>query len=143
MNHQRTVFVVDDEPTVLRAISRLLSLEGFKVERFSSGRQFIDKYDPSRGGCLVLDVMMPELTGLEVQERLIGSGISIPIIFLTGKDESEVRVEALKRGAVAFLIKPVTARQLMQSIEKAFVEGQKDGLGDQGVHRSGIVVNRA
>jgi len=143
MKDRRTVFVVDDEPSVLRAISRLLTLEGFKTEKFSSGREFMDKYDPSRGGCLVLDVMMPELTGLEVQQRLISSGISIPIIFLTGKDESEVRAEALRRGAIAFLIKPVTAAQLTQSIEKAFVEAQKYGIRHQSVHRSGIVLNGA
>jgi two-component system, LuxR family, response regulator TtrR len=119
MNDQKTVFLVDDEPMALRALTRLLKVEGYKTESFSSGREFMDRYNPGMSGCRVLDIMRPEVTGLEVQEWLIHSGIPLPVIFLTGKDESEERTEALKRGAVDFLMKPVTATLLVHCIEKA------------------------
>lgn len=122
MNEKRTVFLVDDEPAVLRALSRLLRAEGYRTQMFNSGREFIDKYKPGATGCLVLDVSMPGMTGLDLQEWLRGSGISLPVIFLTAQSDVRDRVQALMGGAVDVLMKPVMANVLVRSIQGAFAE---------------------
>lgn len=134
MNEQKTVFIVDDEPMVLRGISRVLRAEGFKTESFNSAQEFIDKYNPAVGGCLILDITMPEVTGLELQEWLLSAGIPLPIIFLTGKDERGERTQALKRGAVHFLMKPVTSVILVGCVEKALGQDRDH----QGKQESGV-----
>jgi FixJ family two-component response regulator len=122
MNEKRTVFLVDDEPAVLRALSRLLRAEGYRTELFNSGREFIDKYKPGVAGCLVLDLTMPGMTGLDLQEWLKSSSISLPVIFLTAQSDVRDRVQALMGGAVDVLMKPVMANALIRSIQEAFAE---------------------
>lgn len=125
MNDQQTVFVVDDEPKVLKAISRLLRSEGFRTESFGSGREFMRNYNPGAAGCLVLDVSMPEISGLQVQKWLVSSGTALPIIFLTGHDDNRARAQAFRRGAADFLLKPVTAEKLIGCVEKALAQNGK------------------
>jgi FixJ family two-component response regulator len=125
MNEKRTVFLVDDEPAVLRALSRLLGAEGYRTQVFNSGREFIDKYKPGASGCLVLDLSMPGMTGLDLQEWLRGSGVSLPVIFLTAQNDVRDRVQALMQGAVDVLMKPVAASALLCCIQEAFAEAQR------------------
>lgn len=125
MSEKRTVFLVDDEPAVLRGLSRLLRAEGYLTQVFNSGRDFIDKYKPGTVGCLVLDISMPGMTGLDLQQWATDSGLLSPIIFLTAQNEVSDRVQALMRGAIDVLIKPVTAGALIRCIHKAFAEPQR------------------
>ena len=116
MRSEATVFLVDDEPSVLKAIARLLRSSGFNVETFRSPQEFLDGYDPNTTGCLVLDVAMPGLTGLDLQEALCSKAIELPIIFLTARGDIPMSVKAMKRGAVDFLQKPANDEQLLEAI---------------------------
>jgi FixJ family two-component response regulator len=116
MRSEATVFLVDDEPSVLRAIARLLRSAGFNVETFRSPQEFLDGYDPNTTGCLVLDVAMPGLSGLDLQEALCSKAIELPIIFLTARADIPMSVQAMKRGAVDFLMKPANDEELLEAI---------------------------
>jgi FixJ family two-component response regulator len=103
------IAIVDDDESVCRAITRLVRSLGMEANAFASGREFIDliKTLPSFvPDCVILDVQMPEMNGLEVQERLASSGNRLPVIFITAHDEAGVRDRALAAGALAFLRKP-------------------------------------
>jgi FixJ family two-component response regulator len=114
-----TVFLLDDEPGMLNALTRLLKAEGFTVQAFSSANTFLESYRPETPGCLVLDVAMPELNGLELQERLTRSGILVPIVFLTGHGDIPSSVQAIKAGAVDFLTKPVKDADFLRAVRAA------------------------
>src|SRR3954462_2401081 len=101
------VFVVDDDASVLMAVSRLLRSTGLGVTTFSSSQEFLNGYDRQAHGCVVLDVQMPGLSGLELQDALAADGTGLPIIFLTGQGDIPMTAKAMKRGAVDFLTKPV------------------------------------
>lgn len=116
MESEATVFLVDDEPSVLKAIARLLRASGFNVETFRSPQEFLDGYDPNTTGCLVLDVAMPGLSGLDLQEALCSKAIELPIIFLTARGDIPMSVQAMKRGAVDFLQKPANDEELLEAI---------------------------
>ncbi len=113
-----TVYVLDDEPEMVKAISRLLQ-PSFTVRGFTSVRTFLDAWRPEELACLVLDVAMPELDGLELQQRLNQSGTRIPIIFLTGHGDIPMSVRAVKAGATDFLTKPVEAAVLERAVGAA------------------------
>lgn len=113
------VFVVDDEPAVRKALSRLLRAAGFEVFEFASSEEFLRRLPPDAAGCATLDVHMPGLDGLDVQRELAARGISLPIIFLTGRGDVPKSVRAMKDGAVDFLTKPVDAEQLIRSVRQA------------------------
>lgn len=103
------IAIVDDDESVCRAMKRLVRSLGMAADAFTSGQEFIDQIEttPSfQPDCVVLDVQMPGMNGLEVQERLASSGNPLPVIFITAHDETEVRDRALAAGAVAFLRKP-------------------------------------
>ena len=123
-----TVFVVDDDPAVLKSLSRLLRSARLDVATFSSPREFLERHDPSAPGCLVLDVAMPGLNGLELQEALTAKGSELPIIFLTGHGDIPMSVQAMKRGAVDFLTKPVNDEDLLKTVHVAI---EKDRLQRQ------------
>ena len=114
-----TVYLLDDEPGMLRALSRLLRSEGFNVEAHSSPKGFLDSCRPNEVCCLVLDVSMPELDGMELHRRLTRAGILIPIIFLTGHGNIPMSVRAIKEGAVDFLTKPVNDADLLRAVRLA------------------------
>ncbi len=114
-----TVFVVDDDPAVLKSLSRLLRSARLACATFASPREFLDSHDPNAPGCLVLDVAMPGLNGLELQQALIASGHELPIVFLTGHGDIPMTVQAMKRGAVDFLTKPVNDDTLLAAIRAA------------------------
>ena len=118
------VYIVDDEPLALRAMKRLLESVGRQVRTFDSPDAFLRTAGPDMPGCLLLDVNMPGLNGLELQERLAAAGCVLPIIFLTGHGDIPTSVRAMKAGAVDFLLKPVEEADLFGAIDRAL---QKDG----------------
>jgi FixJ family two-component response regulator len=114
-----TVFLLDDEPGMLKALTRLLAAEGFTVRAFTSAKAFLESYQPEALSCLVLDVAMPELDGLELQQRLTRAGILLPIVFLTGHGDIPMSVQAIQAGAVDFLTKPVKDVDLLRAVRVA------------------------
>jgi len=118
-----TVFVVDDYAPVRKSITRLLHAAGFAVAVFASAEEFLAQYDPQIVGCLVLDLAMPALDGLELQHILATAGSLLPIIFLTGTADIPKSVQAMKHGASDFLTKPVNDEDLLAAVRVAI---QKD-----------------
>jgi FixJ family two-component response regulator len=123
-NGQSTVFVVDDDAAVLKAVSRLLRASGYQAAAFSSAQTFLAEHDPAAPGCVVLDLAMPGVDGLELQRKLAEAGDARPIIFLTGHADVPASVKAMKQGAADFLVKPVERDQLMQAVGAAMVKDQ-------------------
>jgi FixJ family two-component response regulator len=119
-----TVYVVDDDAAVLKAVSRLLRAAGFHVATFSSPHRFLHQYDSKVPGCLVLDVAMPDLDGLQLQQMLADAGQTLPIVFLTGNADVPASVKAMKQGAVDLLTKPVERDELLKSIRAALAKDQ-------------------
>jgi FixJ family two-component response regulator len=113
------VFVVDDEPSVRRAIKRLVESEGLRVELFGSAQEFLQGWRPDAPSCLVLDISLPGINGLDFQRQLTKTDIRIPIIFITGKGDIPMTVRAMKAGAVEFLTKPFRDQDLLDAIEVA------------------------
>jgi len=116
----KLVFLVDDDPAVTRLLGRVLREAGWEVETFDSAEAFLARSRPERYGCLVLDVSMPGLDGLELQRRLRETGQSLPIVFLTGAADIRMSVQAIKAGAADFLTKPVTSDALAHAVRTAF-----------------------
>lgn len=113
---QANIFIVDDDTPVRQALSRLLSSYGFNVQSFPSGQDFLDIVSSDTEGCLILDVKMPGMNGLELQEKLNVSGHKLPIIFITAYDNPKDRERALEQGAVAFFPKPLNDKDLISAI---------------------------
>jgi len=113
------VYLVDDDEEMLKALSRLLRTRGYTVEAYSSAKRFASSYKPSPSCCLVLDVAMPEINGLELQDRLSRNGVLLPIVFLTGHGDIPMSVRAIKAGAVDFLTKPVDHADLVRAVQAA------------------------
>ena len=118
------VYLLDDEPEMVKALARLLRAKQFEVRGFTSVRTFLEACQPHDTACLVLDVAMPELDGLELQRRLTHRGILIPIIFLTGHGDIPMSVRAIKAGATDFLTKPVDATALVRAVRGALQTAQ-------------------
>jgi len=114
-----TVFLLDDEPGMLKALTRLLEAEGYTVRAFTAAKAFLESYEPQALGCLVLDVAMPEIDGLELQRRLTRSGALLPIVFLTGHGDIPMSVQTIKAGAEDFLTKPVNDADLLRAVRAA------------------------
>lgn len=120
------IAIVDDDESVCRAIKRLVRSAGMEANTFTSGQEFIDLVEGMPWlsiECVVLDVQMPKLNGLEVQERLAQSGNAIPVIFITAHDETGVREKALAAGAVAFLRKPFNDELFIKTLHEAIRRG--------------------
>jgi FixJ family two-component response regulator len=114
-----TVFVVDDYAPARKSISRLLHAAGFQVAAFASAEDFLAQYDPHVWGCLLLDIAMPALNGLQLQDILVKTGSFLPIIFLTGEGDIPKSVRAMKHGASDFLTKPVDEKDLLAAVHVA------------------------
>ena len=115
----KTVFVIDDDVAVRQGLSFMLRSAGYSVEAFPSAHSFLEDYDPRRGGCLLLDVQMPRITGLELQQRLNLRGWRIPVIFITGHGTIPSAIAAMKSGAFDFIEKPLREDTLLESVERA------------------------
>lgn len=114
-----SIFLVDDDPAVRKALSRALREEGWNVETFESAEAFLSRPDSAARGCLVLDVTMPGLNGLELQKMLADARQSLPIVFVTGEGDIPMSVKAIKAGAVDFLTKPVSSVTLSGVVRAA------------------------
>jgi FixJ family two-component response regulator len=119
------VFVVDDDWCFLNSLKCLLTVNGFKVAAFTSPLEFLSRHDPRLHGCLLLDLQMSELNGLQVQSRLAALGASRPVIFLSGNDRAEDAVSAMKGGAKNYLVKPVEAGVLLNAVRSALEEDKR------------------
>ena len=113
------VFVVDDDASIRDSLRRLITSVGFKVEVFPSARAFLGARRPEVAGCLVLDVRLPGLSGLDLQRELAATNAELPIIFLTGHGDIPMSVRAMKAGAVEFLTKPFREQELLDAIRSA------------------------
>ena len=111
--------MVDDDPSVLSAVGRLIRSAGHKVETFGSPREFFERSRPDEPGCLVVDLRMPDLSGLELQEAMGRAGYHLPVIFMSGHADIQSTVKAIQGGAIDFLIKPFDERQLLEAIDRA------------------------
>jgi len=116
---QPTVFVIDDDASVRDAIKGVVRSVGLRAETFASTQDFLRKWQPDRPSCLVLDVRLPGLSGLDFQQELTRANIGIPIIFLTGYGDVPMTVRAMKAGAVEFLTKPFRDQDLLDAIQEA------------------------
>jgi len=116
---ERTVFVVDDDPSVLRSLERLLRAAGYAVEAHASPQVFLERAPMDRPGCVVVDLRMPGLGGLDLQEELARRGFPLPLIFLTGHGDVPSSVRAMKAGAIDFLSKPCDDTDLLAAVERA------------------------
>jgi FixJ family two-component response regulator len=114
-----TVFLVDDDPSVLSAVGRLIRSAGRKVETFGSPREFFERAHPDEAGCLVADLRMPEMDGLELQAAMVRAGYHLPVIFMSGHADIQSTVKAMQGGAIDFLIKPFDEHQLLDAIDRA------------------------
>jgi FixJ family two-component response regulator len=110
------VHVVDDDQSVLKSLGRLLAMAGHRFETYSSAEDFLRKHDPDIPGCAVLDLEMPGIDGIGVQERLMAGSKARPVIFLTGRGTVPASVKAIKAGAVDFLTKPVDASTFLSTV---------------------------
>jgi FixJ family two-component response regulator len=125
-----TVFVIDDDASVREALSSLIRSVGLHVEIFPSAQEFLRHERPDAPACLVLDIRLPGLSGMELQRELTQSGIHIPIIFITGHGDIPMSVRAIKAGAVEFLTKPFRERDLLRAIEQA-IERDREALAQR------------
>lgn len=116
---EATVFVIDDDISVRESLEALIALTGRPVLTFGSAREFLDCARKPAPGCLVLDVSLPDLNGLELQERLANDEIELPIVFITGHGDVPMSVRAMKAGAVEFLTKPLDDQALLRAIDEA------------------------
>ncbi len=116
------VFVVDDDASVREAVKRLIASVGLRVETFGSTRDFLNRKRPEAPACLVLDVRLPDSSGLELQRDLAAADIHIPIIFITGHADVPMTVRAMKAGAVEFLTKPFRGQELLDAIQQAIAK---------------------
>jgi len=123
---ERKVFVVDDELSVRKSLSRLLKAAGFHVETFASARDFLQHGVEKSVSCLVLDMQMPELNGLELQQALAETDRCLPIIFITGHGDIPTSVRAMKAGATDFLAKPFHEKDLLEAIERAHKRSRRE-----------------
>jgi len=114
-----TVFIVDDDPSILKSLSRLLSTQNYDVIPYSSAIRFLESIPIPHPSCLILDIFMPELDGLKLQKKLTSLDSKPPIIFLTGKGDISMTVQAMKAGAFDFLEKPIDSQLLINTVNKA------------------------
>jgi FixJ family two-component response regulator len=113
------VFIIDDDPGVRRSIQDLLSSVALRSEAFATPREFLDSTSVDHPGCLVLDVRLPGMSGLDFQRALAQAGVGIPIIFITGHGDVPMTVQAMKSGAVEFLMKPFRPQDLLDAVQQA------------------------
>jgi FixJ family two-component response regulator len=120
-----TVFIVDDDADVRESLGELLQSEGFSVEAYASGAEFLEALTPEQQGCIILDINLPQISGLDLQHLLAEKGFDLPIIFLTGYGDVPKSTAAFKAGAMDFLEKPVDADILIQGVREALELGSR------------------
>jgi FixJ family two-component response regulator len=119
VQHKAVIAIVDDDPSVRRGLDRLLRSAGWDVETFASAQEFLSRVSVEPPSCLVLDLQLPGLSGLDLQKRMADAGLETPIVFLTGHGNIPASVQAMKAGAVEFLTKPFDEKDLLSAIQEA------------------------
>jgi FixJ family two-component response regulator len=114
----RTIAVVEDDPSMLQGLSRLLTAHGFLVNRFTSAESFLDSLAQCEAACLVVDIHLGGISGIDLKRRLIASGSDFPVIFMTAVDSEVTRQKAVDAGCVAYLRKPFLAKLLIEAINQ-------------------------
>lgn len=130
MTEQRHIHLVDDEESVRRSTSFMLRTSGYAVDTYPSGVAFLEQVADARPGCILLDVRMPEMDGIEVQAQLVSRGVTLPVIVLTGHGDVGTAVAAMKGGAIDFLEKPFDSAALMDALDRGF---ERLGRSDEAV----------
>ena len=125
MEPDKLVFVVDDDPSLRESLKDLLQSVGLRVEAFASAQEFLRSKRPDAPSCLVLDVRLKGLSGLDLQKRLVEGDVDIPIIFITGHGDIPMAVQAMKAGAVEFLRKPFRDQDLLDAVQQALERDRK------------------
>ncbi len=123
------IYILDDDESVLKALKRLIKSVGFKAKTFASASEFVDFGTTRKPDCLILDVQMPEVTGIELMERLNTQGINIPAIFITAHDDDQTRERVKSTGALAYLRKPFNDESLIDAIHLA-IDQSTDEVAD-------------
>ncbi|MFH1304327.1 MAG: response regulator [Planctomycetota bacterium] len=134
MQQEATVFVVDDDPAIRKSLRWLIESVGLKVETYELASEFLQSYVPDSPGCLVLDVRIPGMSGLELQEKLRDRGYDIPVVIVSGYGDVPMAVRAMKAGAIDFLEKPVSDQVLLDYIQKGIerdIKNKEDRLQNQ------------
>lgn len=131
MNKQSVVMIVDDDDSMRRAARRLIKAFGFAVDTFSSAEDFLASGRLDETACLVLDVHMPGLSGLELQARLNAMGYHLPIVFITAFADDNARTQALKAGACAYLVKPFEEDDLLDCVNRALKQQDATRSGEE------------
>ena len=121
-----TIYIVDDDASFLRSVSRLLRAVGYTVETFMSAQEFLDRLNPAMSGCVVSDLQMPELDGMELQAALSRTANPLPVIFLTGQGDIPTSVKAIQGGAVDFLMKIAPKEKLLEAIGRALERDRQE-----------------
>lgn len=124
-----TVFVVDDDDSMRRSLGRLLRTAGYEFELFASADEFLRRLPHEGVGCLVLDVQLPGLNGLELQEKLVECRFKLPVVFITGHGDLPVRQRAMKAGASAFLTKPFHGDTFLEAVDQALAKSRGGNAG--------------
>jgi len=135
----RTVFIIDDDPDIRASMRRLLKTVGLRAELFATAQDFLERKLPTGPSCLVLDMRLPGMSGLEVQRSLVKAGANIPIIFISAHGDIPMTVKAMKSGAVEFLTKPFRDQDLLDAIEQAL---QRDQLARQQQNEIALLQDR-
>lgn len=117
-NRMRTIAVIDDNPSMLKGLDRLLSAHGFRVQTFTSAELFLERFAECKADCLLLDIHLGGISGIDLQRRLTSSGTDLPVIFMTAIDNEATRQDAFDAGCVAYLRKPFLANLLIDAINK-------------------------
>jgi len=136
---ERIVYVVDDDPDIRASMRRLLKTVGLHAELFATAQEFLQRKMPMGPSCVVLDMRLPGMSGLEVQRNLIEAGVNIPIIFITAHGDIPMTVRAMKSGAVEFLTKPFRDQDLLDAIEQAL---QRDHVARQEQNEIAVLQER-
>ncbi len=139
-----TIFVIDDDQAFCQSLRWLVESIGLKVETFNSGEKFLEQYDPTCRGCLIIDVRMRGMSGLEVQDQLIVRHNQMPIIMISGHGDIPMAVRAMKAGAVDFITKPFNDQEVLDLIQKALVQdgGRENNQHSQYIERAAALTKR-
>ena len=127
---QPTIFIVDDDPAMRDSLSWLIETIGYPVKVFSSAQEFLDAYQPDNPGCLILDVRLPGMSGLQLQQKMKGDGIHLPVIIISGHGDVPMAVKAMQQGAMVFLEKPFRDQELLDNIQEALVVDEQNRKRD-------------
>lgn len=132
---QSIVYVIDDDKSICRALSLLLKTHGFRVETFNCAQDFMTAKHLKAPSCLILDVMLPGMDGFGLQGMMMTDGLAIPIVFISGHGDIPMSVKAMRAGAVDFLVKPFSSKELLNAIERAIVKSKEQNKTDADVEK--------